>query len=134
MADININEADSLQWISLPGIGPVLSSRILRFREALGGFVRIDQVAETFGLADSSFQKIRPLLLLPADSPVRQLSINSLSEAELSRHPYLSRSLARRLVAYRMVHGPFPSLEALQNLAGINRVMLDKLAPYLRFE
>lgn len=131
---ININEADSLQWISLPGIGPVLSSRILRFRESLGGFVRIDQVAETFGLADSSFRKISPFLLLPADSRVRQLSINSLSEVELSRHPYVSRSLARRLLAYRTEHGPYKSMDELRNVIGVDTLLLKRLALYLQFE
>ena len=35
---ININQADSLSFSALNGIGPIFSSRIVRYRNWLGGF------------------------------------------------------------------------------------------------
>ena len=64
----DINQADSVAWSLLPGIGEKLASRIIHFRERLGGFFQVDQVAETFGLPDSTFQKIKPCLRLGAVS------------------------------------------------------------------
>ena len=57
----DINQADYTDWSRLPGIGAKLASRIVHFREKLGGFYRIDQVDETFGLPDSGFQKLNPV-------------------------------------------------------------------------
>ncbi|MFL5741126.1 MAG: ComEA family DNA-binding protein, partial [Flavisolibacter sp.] len=53
-----INEADSVAWIALPGIGSRLSERIIHYRDKLGGFYKVEQIGETFGLPDSTFQKI----------------------------------------------------------------------------
>src|SRR6185369_5391347 len=64
----DINDADSAAWSRFPDIGGNLASRIVHFRERLGGFYQIDQVGETFGLPDSSFQKIKSFLRLNAVS------------------------------------------------------------------
>ena len=53
---IDINSADTAAFISLPGIGSKLSQRIINFREKLGGFYMVEQIGETFGLPDSTFQ------------------------------------------------------------------------------
>jgi DNA uptake protein ComE-like DNA-binding protein len=56
---VDINKSDSSTWMALPGIGVKLSQRIIAFREKLGGFYDINQVGETYGLADSVFQKLK---------------------------------------------------------------------------
>jgi competence ComEA-like helix-hairpin-helix protein len=55
---VDINTADTTTWIALPGIGSKLSQRIVNFREKLGGFYKVEQVGETFGLADSTFKRL----------------------------------------------------------------------------
>jgi competence ComEA-like helix-hairpin-helix protein len=61
---VDINSADTTPFIALPGIGAKLAQRIIKFRDKLGGFYSIDQVAETFGLPDSTYQKIKPRLII----------------------------------------------------------------------
>ena len=61
---LNINTATEEEWKALPGIGDVLSKRIVKFRTKLKGFVSVQQVGQTYGLADSVFQKILPYLRL----------------------------------------------------------------------
>jgi competence protein ComEA len=61
-AVIDINSSDTTAFISLPGIGSKLAARIINFREKLGGFYSVTQVGETFGLPDSTFQKIKQYL------------------------------------------------------------------------
>ncbi len=73
---IDINTADTTAFIALPGIGSKLAQRIVTFRDKLGGFYKIEQVGETFGLADSTFQKIKPRLVLN-NSFVKQININT---------------------------------------------------------
>jgi competence protein ComEA len=59
---IDINTASQSDWEAFPGIGPVLSARIIKFRDKIGGFKTIEQVSKTYGLSDSVFQKILPYL------------------------------------------------------------------------
>lgn len=128
---VYVNRADEEAWQELHGIGPYYARRIVRFREALGGFYRIEQIAETYGLPDSVFQKIRPQLRL--EEAVRPLKINRLSSSELAGHPYLSRREATALSAYLREHGPLEKVEDLYNIRALRRESLEKLKPYLDF-
>ncbi len=127
---LDINAADSLEWEGLPGIGPVLAGRIVRFRKRLGGFHSVQQVGETYGLPDSTFQRIFPCLGLV--TPMVLLDINTAGEAELRSHPYVGYRLARMLVAFREQHGPFSVPSDLFNLPLMDTLTFERLKPYLR--
>jgi DNA uptake protein ComE-like DNA-binding protein len=127
----DINQADSTAWEALPGIGPKLASRIIKFREALGGFYQVSQVAEVFGLPDSVYQRIRPRLTCQSGQQIR-LSLNEAGIEELSRHPYIRRSLASQIIAFRNLHGPFSDLQHLLQLHAMNDSILKRMLPYLR--
>lgn len=62
---ININTATAADFKTLPGIDDVLSNRIIKFRTVMHGFTSIYDIKKTYGLPDSTFQKIRPYLFLP---------------------------------------------------------------------
>ena len=131
LIEVDINLADAQQWASLKGIGPVLSERIVRFREKLGGFVAIDQVAETYGLPDSTFQNIHHQLIY---SPLAEkIPINWVSFDTLSQHPYINYKEARILLNYRRNHGPFSQFEDLTKIRGIKPSVFQRLRPYLDF-
>jgi competence protein ComEA len=127
--DIDINNADSSEWRTLPGIGATLSLRIIKYREKLGGFYRADQVAEVFGLQDSIYQSIRPYLVCKAETG--KISINEATREQLEQHPYLKRPLARAIIDYRSQHGLFKDLEDLKNLIMITPDLFNRIAPYL---
>ena len=113
---IDINTADTAAWISLRGIGTKLASRIVNFRQKLGGFFSVDQVAETYALPDSTFLKIRPLLKMSDSLPAR-MDINTADANTLKQHPYIRWNLANAIVQYRNQHGAFKSIDDLQQLA-----------------
>ncbi len=126
---IDINTADTLAWKNLPGIGSVLSARINKFRDKLGGFFSIEQVAEIYGLTDSSFQIIKPYLTCV--SPVKKININEAGLEVLKDHPYIRLPLARFIVDYRSQHGKFERIEDLQKLIMVTPEIFEKMAPYL---
>lgn len=61
---ININTAPAIQLESLPGIGPVLSERIVSHREENGPFASLDQLAEVEGISTGLIDQLRPLITL----------------------------------------------------------------------
>jgi competence protein ComEA len=127
---IDINTAIQEQWEGLKGIGPGLASRIIKFREKLGGFISIDQVKETYGLPDSTFQQIRVKLVYNEKS-VTQLNINELSLEQLATHPYIRYKAARAIISYREQHGRYQSLRELENIESIAPETLHKMEKYL---
>ena len=133
MAVHDINKADSADWESLPGIGPVLARRIMLFRSGLGGFISVDQVGEVHGLPDSVFRRIRSRLTMEESGGPIPLHINQAGADILEKHPYISRKLAALIVAYRKQHGPYNRAEDLMALPLVTPELLKQLGPYLSF-
>lgn len=130
---VDINKADTTALIALPGIGTKLAARIINFRDKLGGFYSIGQVGETFGLPDSTFQKIKQFLKLETGI-LKKININNATIDELKAHPYIKYSLANPIVAYRKEHGGFTALQDLKKVMIITEETFNKIAPYLTIE
>jgi len=127
---IDVNTADTSALISLPGIGSKLAARIVNFREKLGGFYSVDQVGETYGLPDSTFQKIKQFLKL--DNPsVNKININTATVDELKVHPYIKFSIANPIIAYRNEHGAFSKIEDIKKVMVVTDEIYKKIATYL---
>lgn len=127
---VDINEADTADFIALPGIGSKLANRIIAFREKLGGFYKAEQVAETFALPDSTFQKIKDRLVMTSNQ-VKKININKATPDELKAHPYIRYYIANAIVQYRKMHGEFESVDDLKKIMIITDDIFDKAAPYL---
>ncbi len=130
---VDINSADTSVWKQLKGIGSGYAKRIVNFRNKLGGFVSVEQVAETYGLPDSVFQQIKPQLKTNASS-LHKININNSSAEELKAHPYIGYSVANAIVQYRKEHGNFSSVTDLQKIGAINDKLYRKISPYLTTE
>lgn len=130
LAAIDVNIADTTAFIALPGIGSKLATRIVAFRDKLGGFYAINQIAETFGLPDSTFQKIKQYLKLE-NNTVRKININTATLDELKSHPYIRFNLAKPIIAYREQHGLFSKAEDLKKIMVVTDELYNKLSPYL---
>ncbi|MBI3139222.1 MAG: helix-hairpin-helix domain-containing protein, partial [Sphingobacteriales bacterium] len=131
--EVEINTADTTAFIALPGIGSRLAARIVHFREKLGGFYSIAQLGETFGLADSVFQQIKPFLKLQSVA-LRKININTATGGDLKPHPYLKWNIINALLAYRKEHGPFRSIEDLKKLQIMTDELFAQLSPYLMLD
>jgi competence protein ComEA len=127
---VDINNGDTTAFISLPGIGSKLAGRIVAFRNKLGGFYSVNQIAETFGLADSVFQKVKDRLVIDK-AVVAQLNINSATLEQLKQHPYIRYQLANAIVQYRGQHGPFAKVEDLKKIMLFTEETYNKVSPYL---
>jgi competence protein ComEA len=127
---VDINTADTTAWIALPGIGSRLAQRICNFREKLGGFYSVDQVAETYALPDSTFQHIKPWLQ-NSTMPVKKLNINTADANTLKQHPYIRWQVANAIVQFRQQHGPFQSITDVQQIMLVTPEIFQKMAPYI---
>ena len=127
---VDINTADTTAFIALPGIGSKLANRIINFRDKLGGFYKVEQVAETFALPDSTFQKIKANLILTS-ATVKKININTATLDELKIHPYIRYNLASAIVQYRLQHGVFLTISDIKKIMMVTEEIYLKLAPYL---
>jgi comEA protein len=56
---ININLAAATQLQLLPGVGPVISKRIIEYRENQGQFKSIEDLLQVQGIGPKTFQQIK---------------------------------------------------------------------------
>lgn len=100
---ININRADSVALLEIPGIGPYYASRILHYRRRLGAFAVKEQLMEIRGIDYEKFKRMASEIeILPED--VWTHDIWTLPADSLSHYPYLDSHSARDLVVYRQTH------------------------------
>lgn len=59
---LNLNTATVQQLESLPGIGPVTAARIIAWREANGGFTRVEELQEVDGIGPKTYASLAPLV------------------------------------------------------------------------
>lgn len=131
-APVSINDPDTSAWIALPGIGAKLSQRIINFRNKLGGFYAVEQVRETFGLPDSTFQKIKPYLREGGD--IKKINLNSATLEQLKDHPYIRYHLANALFQYRVQHGDYKAVSDIRKIMIVTEDIFNKISPYLAVE
>jgi len=125
----DLNLASESDLTRIRGIGTVLAGRILKFRDALGGFVSPDQLFEVYGLDSNVVGNVLEKFELKRE--VRLLNINEANREELQAHPYISYQMAGALVKYRKMHGTFSEVTELHELYSWKPGAIEKLLPYL---
>ena len=129
-AVININTADSVLFEKLPGIGPVLARRIIRYRMLLGGYCSPEQVREVYGVTDSLFLRIRERIKADTANIIK-ISLNTSEEKVLARHPYIGKYVAAGIVKYRIHAGKILNINELITNGLISEDRFDKLKYYV---
>lgn len=128
---VEINHATAADLIKLYGIGPVLSERIIKYRNLLGGFYAPEQIKEVYGLTSETFSGIADRLAI--DSTVLILiNLNFAEAVELARHPYLDWKDANRIVNYRDQHGFIENKYLLLKDSVLSNEVFKKVSPYLQ--
>ena len=101
----NLNTADSAALVQLYGIGGYYASRILKYREQLGGsFVSPRQLLEIEGVTQERYSKIEKNIFV-REEDVKGFSILGADRKTLERHPYIGPYAARGILTYLRLKG-----------------------------
>ncbi|HWV71360.1 MAG TPA: helix-hairpin-helix domain-containing protein [Pseudosphingobacterium sp.] len=129
---LDLNIVDTIDLMQLPGIGPVYAKRILKYRDLLGGYCKLEQLQEVYGMDSLRFEAIKPFLQIDRNA-IKQIFINKVGYQELRKHPYVDANHAKVIVQYRGQHGIFKNIEDLANIVLFDKDYLRKIEPYLNF-
>ncbi len=90
---VELNAADSATLETLPGIGPAFASRIIKYRTLLGGYLKVEQLKEVYGMPEETYERIKPLCTISATN-VKMIAAEALWKTPYKfYHPYLSKEL-----------------------------------------
>jgi len=129
---IELNTCDSAALESLPGVGPVLSSRIIKYRNLLGGYASVEQLREVYGLKPATFDLISGRLKADA-TLIRKININTADFRKLIRLPYFEKAEVTSILNYRKEKGKIASLEELVDKQLITKEKIEKIRWYIEF-
>jgi DNA uptake protein ComE-like DNA-binding protein len=129
ITSLEINSADSSDLLKLK-IPSYLISKILLYRDQLGGYASSFQLLEIYHFPENIFERIHPLLNVNIDL-IQPIGINSKSEEEMALHPYLSYKEAKALALYRKNNGFIKNQEEFDKIIAIASETKDRLKPYL---
>ena len=127
---VELNQADSVQLLSIRGIGPYFSNKIITYRKQLGGYYKKEQLLEIWNFDSTRYQMIYDQILIEPNSIVK-LNINQAEIDVLKFHPYIRWSLANAIVKYRIQHGNYKSVNDIKNVVLMTDSIYKKLSPYL---
>ena len=125
-APIDINTASVQEFEALKGIGPVLAARIVGFREKQGGFVKVQDILQVYGVKDSLLQALAPYLRLDVGR-VPKSNLNQASVLQLVQKAGLQVVVAQAIVRWRQQNGAFANFEALENFEGLSAASMAAL-------
>ncbi len=128
---VELNQADSLQLLSIKGVGPFYAKQILKYRKELGGFRNYKQFTEIWGLENLEFEKFKQQTFIDT-LYIRKMNINTESLEQLKLHPYLNYKQAKMIVNYRKQHGSFQQLKDIRKIKPISLELFRKIAPYFK--
>ena len=127
----DINTADTTAFKQLPGVGSGYAKRILKFREALGGFTGVQQISETFGLPPEILDEVNKFGFYKTEP--KKLNINLATIEQLDAHPYINKFQAKTIVAYRTEHGNFLNIDDLKKIKTLDDNFFQKMSIYFSF-
>lgn len=130
---IEINTADSLDWVQFRGVGPYTASRILAYRTKLGGFIELSQLLEVAAVKDSIYQSILPYLQVNSDI-IKKININTADFKEFVQHPYFDKEVVNKILKYRDQHGSFTDPTHIRKIKSLKEESGKRILPYLRSE
>lgn len=125
---IDLNDADTVLLLKVPGIGSYFARQIVRTRKMLGGFYSVRQLLEIQDMPEEAlpYFEVNP-------AKVHRLNVNKLSLVELRRHPYINYYQAKAIVDYRRLYGEIHDMGQLKLMKYFTPDDFERLRHYIEY-
>ncbi|MGB7841542.1 MAG: helix-hairpin-helix domain-containing protein [Salinimicrobium sp.] len=127
--DLNAASAEELRLVN--GIGEKLSTRIVKYRESIGGFRGIIQLQDVYGLQPEVVERLLKRFEVK-EQPSEKANLNTITALELSEMPYFDYELARAIIDFRRREGKIESFESLDGIKNFPKEKINRIKLYLK--
>ena len=127
---VELNIADTAALKKIRGVGSYYASEIVEHRNALGGYLSLEQLMEIYKLDRARLDELAPHFTLDT-SLVERININTVSIDELRKHPYFPYSIANSIVKMREAHGLYKQVGDIRKSHLVNDSIFKRIKPYL---
>ena len=130
----SINTATAIELKKIYGIGEKLSQRIVKYRNRLGGYSKIDQLDEVYGLKDKALQNLKQSYIVFSQPEIKKIDINTASFKDVLSIVYLDYETTKLIFKYKNSVGEVYDLKELKKIQGFPIDKFDRIALYLQTE
>uniref|UniRef100_A0A672SRT0 Endonuclease/exonuclease/phosphatase family domain-containing protein 1 n=1 Tax=Sinocyclocheilus grahami TaxID=75366 RepID=A0A672SRT0_SINGR len=141
---LNINTATEEELMTLPGVNRGVARNIVEYRECIGGFKKVEDLALVSGVGATKLEAVKLEICVSSKSsssnhspsslrkeqehlPCTGVNINTATPPQLVSVRGITEKLAKSIVEFRSAHGPFRSIEDLVKVPSINSSLLDRI-------
>ncbi|MDT0556694.1 ComEA family DNA-binding protein [Patiriisocius hiemis] len=128
---IDLNKATKEQLQQVSGIGEALSTRIINYRNKLGGFSDEIQLHNVYGLEPIVIKKTTNLFTVKTPKEINKININTASASDIATIPGVSFQLAKEIWEFRRLRERIESLSELEKIDKLSAVKLQLIQLYL---
>ncbi len=127
----DLNTVSAVELKKVKGVGDVLSERIIKYRNLLGGFDFNTQLHEVYGLDSLVVSNVLANFGVKSRPKREKVNINQASFKDILRLPYTDYQLTKKIFDYKNQVIKIQSIEELKNIQGVSEETFDKLIVYL---
>uniref|UniRef100_A0A3B3ZB15 Endonuclease/exonuclease/phosphatase family domain-containing protein 1 n=1 Tax=Periophthalmus magnuspinnatus TaxID=409849 RepID=A0A3B3ZB15_9GOBI len=141
---LNINTATEEELMTLPGVNRLVAQNIVEYRDCIGGFKKVEDLALVSGVGATKLEAIKLEICVSSrtsssqhsPSSIRKdfdyqscngININTATPAQLMSIKGITEKIAKNIIAFRTESGPFKTIEDLVRVDNINSSLLDKI-------
>lgn len=126
---VQLNTADSVELVSLPGIGPYYARKIIQYREKLGGYAEKEQLMEIFGIDQERFNMFSGRIIVDS-TYISKMDLKEATYEQLSGNPYIGGYLARSIIRFRESRRDMVTDLSALLMSNIIKIELYKILKY----
>ena len=130
---VDINRADTAELMKVKGIGAGYAKKIVGYRKVLGGYVKVEQLKEVYGMTAENYEKIKASCKVNVFD-IQKIRVNIASVQRLTAHPYLRFYKAKAIYELRREKGKLHGISEIAGLPVFTKEEIEKIEPYLSFE
>ncbi|WP_241731919.1 ComEA family DNA-binding protein [Croceivirga lutea] len=127
----DLNTVSKEELVQIKGIGEVLSTRIIKFRTKLGGFLIEEQLNDVYGLTPEVVKEIQRNYKILNVPDIKKFNLNTATVNQLSSIVYINRQIAEKIVSKRLALGLYKSIDELKEIPNFPADKIDRIALYL---
>ncbi len=125
---INLNQADSAALDAIPGIGPKLTQRILKYKSLIGQFVAVEQLRLVYGLSEENYLRMAPYLRAEHVEEILKKDLNGEKSYKIAW--FVGKEKATALTAERKKMGWFTHWAQVEGIAELEERDMKWLQAY----
>ncbi|CAM1339574.1 ComEA family DNA-binding protein [Tenacibaculum aestuarii] len=127
----DINKATQQDFETVSGVGEVLATRIIKYRNKLQGYSLPSQLYEVWGLSKETANGVLETFIIKDKPIIEKVNVNTATFKEVLKNPYIDYELCKKIFEYRDEVAELQNISELRNIKDFPLDKYDRIVIYL---